>query len=95
MLKNVLFFTNLIFQDWLHRPLWFERELDQDAIEHFQGSMEEGEAEHEHNAYKNALVRKAWVACTLLMVAFPIPHFAACAVLFTTFLSFCILDEMI
>ncbi|MEH6823622.1 MAG: hypothetical protein V7629_06925 [Motiliproteus sp.] len=42
---------------------------------------------------KKRIVRGLWIATGLLMLAFPLTHFIVTLGLFTTFLSFTILDE--
>ena len=42
---------------------------------------------------KKRVVRGLWIACGILMLAYPISHFIITLALFTTFLSFTILDE--
>lgn len=42
---------------------------------------------------KRKIVRGLWIATGLLMLAFPLTHFIVTLGLFTTFLSFTILDE--
>ena len=42
---------------------------------------------------KKKIVRSIWIAAGLLMVGFPLPPFIVTLALFTTFLSFTILDE--
>ncbi|WP_421862417.1 hypothetical protein [Motiliproteus sp.] len=42
---------------------------------------------------KKKIVRALWIACGILMLVFPITHFIITLGLFTTFLSFTILDE--
>lgn len=42
---------------------------------------------------KKKIVRGLWIACGAMMIAFPITHFVITLGLFTTFLSFTILDE--
>lgn len=42
---------------------------------------------------KQALVKNIWICSGLVMCAFPFPAFVTFGAIFTTFLSFCILDE--
>lgn len=42
---------------------------------------------------KQKVVRSLWFSMSLVVLAFPVPHVAVFVALFTTFLSFCILDE--
>ncbi|RDE24895.1 hypothetical protein DV711_04745 [Motiliproteus coralliicola] len=42
---------------------------------------------------KKKIVRALWIACGILMLLFPLAHFIITLGLFTTFLSFTILDE--
>jgi hypothetical protein len=42
---------------------------------------------------KKKIVRGLWIATGMLMLAFPLTHFIVTLGLFTTFLSFTILDE--
>ena len=42
---------------------------------------------------KKKVVRGLWIATGMLMLAFPLSHFIVTLGLFTTFLSFTILDE--
>ncbi|MYM62233.1 hypothetical protein [Pseudomaricurvus sp. HS19] len=42
---------------------------------------------------KQRVVRSLWFSMMLTVLAFPSLHFATIVTLFTTFLSFCILDE--
>ncbi|WP_143821178.1 hypothetical protein [Motiliproteus sp. MSK22-1] len=42
---------------------------------------------------KKKIVRNIWIAAGFLMVSFPLPSFIVTLGLFTTFLSFTILDE--
>ncbi len=42
---------------------------------------------------KKKIVRGLWIATGMLMLAFPLSHFIVTLGLFTTFLSFTILDE--
>ncbi|MEH6650141.1 MAG: hypothetical protein V7707_08980 [Motiliproteus sp.] len=42
---------------------------------------------------KKKIVRGLWIATGILMLAFPMVHFIVTLGLFTTFLSFTILDE--
>lgn len=42
---------------------------------------------------KQALVKNIWICSGVVMCAFPFPAFVTFSAIFTTFLSFCILDE--
>lgn len=75
-----------LYRQWSWQPDWL--------------ASKDPDSQHFHRRrytkkYRSKLrvVRSLWFTVSLLVLAFPVMHFAVFATLFTTFLSFCILDE--
>ncbi len=86
MLKELLFFYWTLFSRFTWKPAWME--------------VENPEARHFHRRrftqryrQRQKLVERIWLFAALLLFFFPSPPLAVAGILFSTFLSFCILDE--
>ncbi|NIB41161.1 hypothetical protein HBA55_16275 [Pseudomaricurvus alkylphenolicus] len=86
MFKDLVRFYWSLWAQMSWQPHWLNSR-DPDA-EHFHRRR----FTHKYRE-KQRIVRSVWFSAGVVMLAFPQPHVVIALLLFTTFLSFCILDE--
>lgn len=86
LLKAFAAFYLSLYRQYTWQPVWLMSDTPEDYHFHRRRFTQK---------YRNKqkIVRSLWFSMSLLVLAFPVMPFAVFVTLFTTFLSFCILDE--
>ncbi len=86
MLKAWLEFYWGLYRQYTWQPIW----LDVRSPDEYHFHRRRFTRKYRN---KQRIVRSLWFSMSLVVLAFPLMHFAVFVSLLTTFVSFCILDE--